>query len=398
MTIARSISSRRHLFPRAFFVVAFAAVLTPAAPAAAIDNEDGSHQRPTLWAPSDIQAEMGYEEWGNVAIYFSWNLSQSPRSLNNYIAGGPAESFELGWKKTGWAACRTNHAINNSAGFPNGVYRGVDFTEDPGDAVAFIADMDKVAWDYRANPVLLKYAISWTCHSNAGFAPDESTYFHTQQGSTDRPLTSASIGQLDYINEEVHTASGFRGFPATNPGDPLLAASRMRSPWLRSSSFETGFDTWATQNAGGAGLAPVKAVIWCGAARSGKCYARMTGGPGWLFQHSDNQNYSFDEGFPGWGYGLGPKGGFQYEGLFRCPTSNVDKCVVDIWLRPLTVNWNGNIHRNSIVIPNDGGWYYWISDTLGGEDPEVANQRFGLWINNRGRTLDVDDQWVTSNY
>jgi hypothetical protein len=84
-----------------------AAVLFVAAPAQAVDTEDGFWRRPSVWAPSVAEAQMGYETWGNVAYFFRWDLSRIPTALlawENKDASD-AESLELGWKRTGGDDC-----------------------------------------------------------------------------------------------------------------------------------------------------------------------------------------------------------------------------------------------------------------------------------------------------
>ena len=47
--------------------------------ATALDQDENTFtHRPSLWAPSFIQAKMGYEDWGMVRYNFTWNLNHSP--------------------------------------------------------------------------------------------------------------------------------------------------------------------------------------------------------------------------------------------------------------------------------------------------------------------------------
>lgn len=352
---------------------------------------DGSHisTRPTLWAPNYAESQMGYKAWGNVAYFFTWHSDQSPQGLKSY---GPEWGFELpsleiGWKRTGWAGCRTTNSLNGSSGFPSDVYRGVDYTEDSGDAVLFVGDMQKMKLDQISNPGRI-YSAWWGC-GGGNFVPTSRPYFNVSIGNQNRPAASYTHATLNYVPGE----SGHHGFPSTNPAPGMTATTQMLTPWTRGGNFERGVSNWAAHG--------TTADQICGTADQGYCFVRAYGnntGVAWLYTADFTWNRTAQEG-QAWRYlPIGSNTGLQYEGAFRCRSAfNSSPCYVDIWLKGRNgLSWDAS--RDAVVkrIPNDDKWYFVLNDALGGAGGQT--EVFDLWINTRGRVLDVDAQWVSSDY
>lgn len=359
-----------------------AATFAVAAPAQAVNMSSLPYTRPSIWAPTDIQAQMGYEGWGNVAYWVGWDLALSPGSLwawENELTS-MAYSLEIGYKPTGGDNCRQLlGGLNGKAGYPDAAYVGPDYTEDPTDAVLFIGDMDVVAPDQRANPTR-DYAAWWSCAS--AFNPSVGPAYNVQQGTAERPFLSDSRAQMNYVPAE----KGSAGFPALNPWDGFHQSTAMRAPWTRDWSFEQGSTGWSSDF--------VSSGRACGGAGDGSCYlivGSSTSPETWVRHQGWTLNQVAPEG-GSWAFlNIGGNTGFQYEGWFRCFHSTT--CVVDIWLRGQTGQaWDPARHKRSVSIPNDGGWYFYVQDNwpAGGETTV-----FDLYINTRGQRLDVDAQWVS---
>jgi hypothetical protein len=341
--------------------------------------------RPSLWAPSQVYAIMGYEDWGNVAYFLSWDLTAAPDSLTsweNWLTSG-ALSLEIGYKHTGGDDCnRTFDGLKGSAGFPSGVYIGPDYTEEDDDAVLFIADMDVIAADQRANPGKA-YAAWWSCDSR--FTPSNHPPFDVQQGDGDRPLFSDSKAHLIYVPAE----NGHLGFPAINPSPGLSTTTWMFAPWSVNPSFEASDTGWFTVNASQSRICP--------GASQGSCFLRIQpagAGDNWVSQGASVGNLWADEGQQPTKMNVGLNTAFQYEGVFRCPSSNPGNCNFDIWLKGQGLREFLPTDVRRFSIPNNNLWHYALLDdcTAGGQ-----TNAWELWINTRGSILDLDTQWVSSD-
>ncbi|MGI8427547.1 MAG: hypothetical protein ACR2FO_09280 [Actinomycetota bacterium] len=337
---------------------------------------------------------MGYESWGNVAYFFQWKLDVMPDSLTAWEnkSQSNAESLEVGWKRTGGADCnRTlfsffgSGPFNGTAGFPAAVSTYVDFTEANDDAVLFVADMDVVAADQRANPNKL-YSAWWNC---AGpFMPSQRPYFNVQQGGGEHPSTSFSNGQLNYVPAE----HGSKGFPDLNPQYGTHKSTGMYAPWtVYNANFETGTAGWYT------GAASQEWLCSGGAGGAGACYLRVhpTGpSPNWAYtsMYVANSVAYEEQGYTR--LTTGSATGFQYEGMHRCPSSyNSSNCVYDLWLKPRNGSgWDPAKDRRSFVVPNDNRWYYiLVDDWSAGGPTDIVD----LYHDTRGKVLDIDSQWVS---
>lgn len=94
---------------------------------------------------------------------------------------------------------------------------------------------------------------------------------------------------------------------------------------------------------------------------------------------------------------IGANTGFQYEGAFRCPyDENPSPCLVDVWLKGSHRDWNAETDRRPVSVPNDGEWHFVLDDALGGAGGPT--NQFDLWLGTYGRAIDIDSQWVSSDY
>ena len=383
-------------WPVAWTALLVAMALTSATSANAITSnglaDDGSpigHKRPTLWAPTYAQSQMGYEGWGNVAYWFNWDLAENPSALRAWVRPWDMESLEIGWKSTGGDNCSNSNAPN-TAGFPDNVFVGVDATESDDDAILFVGNMDVVAFDQQANPGKV-YSAWWSC--SGPFDPNSSPfpYFQVQAGSTDRWWSSFAHATLTYIPSE----EGRAAFPSTNPDPNDHATAMMDAPWIGNPNFEGGTSesSWYRQ------ASDARRLCSGASPNEGNCYLFVDalGSPSWIAQTGvtvkNQANQTTGGAFTR--MQIGSNTNFQYEGAFRCPTLwNTTDCVVTIWLKGDNgTGWNYSQHARTITIPRDDQWYFTaIDDWAAGGDTST----FSLWINTNGHDLDVDSQWVSS--
>lgn len=219
-------------FPTAA-VLSVVFLVTMLGPAWAIPDGAPNENRPTLWSPTYMQTQVGYQPWGNVAYYFRWEGDTAPTSMASYAESEFSRpSAEFGWKSTGWSGCRTTESLFGTSGFPSGVYVGVDYTEDAGDAVLFVGDMVTLRPDQRVNPGKL-YGAWWGCGPGQ-FAPADAV-FNAAMGSGNRPFNSNTVATLNYVPNEVSASS----FPYTHPDPANHHVSHMQLPWLPEGNFET---------------------------------------------------------------------------------------------------------------------------------------------------------------
>lgn len=360
--------------------------------ARATDTAAGNVARPTRWMPALVDAEMGYRNWGNVSYWFSWNLSAAPASTNSYL-DPEGESIEVGFKDTGFAACRTTQAINGSAGFPDAVYRGVDFTEDSGDAVFFVGDMAVLRPDILANPGKL-YSGWWTCQSGTDeFDPGPRSSFNVQLGDATRPTSSFSRAQNVLVPHENIA----RSFPPARAAD-TSSYTRMLAPWTTYGNYERS--DALTSGYWGAYDATAARVV--GGANQGSGFIRLrptAGAPDPRFQqYTQVKNYVAPvKGDPFQQLTVGANTGFQYEGAFRCrPVYNGGPCQVNVRLYGWPISQPLDRRSVSVSIPNDDKWYFMMNDDWGAGG---ATDDYFLEIRPLNRTtIDIDAQFVTSGY
>lgn len=362
--------------------------------AIAIGEGDPYYNRPSLWAPAFIYAEMGYENYGNVYYQFQWDLERNPSSLVAWDNPNASEarSLEIGYKPTGGDNCRKlGGGLNGSGGFPAGVYIGPDFTEDPTDAVLFVGDMGVMAADQRANRAKL-YGAWWSC--NGPFNPGQNPSYNVQMGKGTRPLNSDSKAQMNYVPAE----QGGRGFPSVNPSPGAHTSTWMYAPWTVDWNFENGSqpwkngdDDWGTLNATKTRncnqFGPVDGVCYDFIQPAGA-------GQAWLYQAPLVANSVAPEGQAAVRLDIGANTGLQYEGLFRCPSGhNIGVCGIDIWVKGQSRGWNEATDKRTYNISADDRWYYVLRDNFpaGG-----ATTAVDLGIGTFAK-IDVDSQWVSGD-
>lgn len=365
-----------------------------AQPVGATRTADGNRARPSKYTPSYVQSQMGYEDWGNAAYYFQWELGSHPDILRSY-SRGDAVSAEIGWKRTGYRGCRIGNGLSSS-GIPSGVYYNVDYTEDQDDAVLFL-HMAGLWQDQRDHPNRL-YGAWWRCGDSSGdidFNPSTSKpKFSSQEGNGTRPFDSYSIAQLNLWQSR----NGLLAFPSNNPSLGYHRTAWLYQPWPSQWNFEDGDGTWNTYSSSRGRL--------CGSAAQGSCYEHLNPGVdayGFLYQRQWVGNWSAAEGGSAFLATIreldpdsraGVDHNFQYDGNFRCPTSNAVDCTVTVWIKGSKDGWRASDGR-SINIPNNGVWYYVTDDRWMG--PSNATTAFDVWIQSNGM-LQLDSQWVSNAY
>lgn len=371
--------------------------VTGTRPATALGPGDLLHKAPYRWAPTYTAALMGDRAWGNVAVYFDWDLVGSPSALRSF-GDGTMNSIEVGWKATGWGECNTTDSINGSGGMPNGVYHGVDYTEDSGDAVAFIGDMATMATAHAAQPQV--HWLWWTCHSEEGFNPADA-YYNVQGGDGNRPYNSFAESLLNYFSHNAHVVTNFNGFPEDDAPDHMHEYQGF-APWLENGSFETGTTGWFID-----GHDDTFATVVCATApnpgvHSGRCYLRGTSDAGdgfnWLYASYSVENFTrdIDDDPDSLRSGLGLDTNLQYQGAFRCPATNPGPCQVDVWLKHDGAStWQANRDLARFQLPNDGLWRVALVDSFGGGTTGVATTG-DLYLNLNGFDVDIDTQWIGS--
>lgn len=312
-------------------------------------------------------------------------------------------AFELGWKQTQNRECnRTQDGLGLNfveAGFPSGVRKSVDYSEDADDAVVWITDMDVVAAEQYRDPSR-EFFMAWTCgNGNTDSFSQADAGQATFTVSTNlcsslvcSPLTTLqSSGQstLNYVPAE----QAFRGFP----NGAMSRDTVMVSPWNQTWSFQGG-------DAIGWSISPTTATysVPCGTGIIRNCYGYFQpqfSGHGyqnlWVYQHFSVRTVSDNLG-----YSAG-RTGKQFAGYFRCPTwapswagmSQNNYCVIDVYAH----NYN-HVGASGFRwhIPADGQWYSVLSDEF--SPSPVPDDWVSLWINTNGIPVDMDGLWVSSDY
>jgi hypothetical protein len=310
-------------------------------------------------------------------------------------------AFELGWKQTQNRGCnRTEGGLGENfveAGFPSGVRKSVDVSEDADDAVIWITDMDVVASQQYSDPNR-EFFMAWTCgNGNIDTFSQAEAGAATFTVSTNLcstlicgPATSrqsTSLSSLDYVPSD----QAFRGFPTGT----MSRHTVIDSPWTQSWSFQAGDSIdWSRS--------PTTAIysVPCGTGIIRDCYGYFQpqySGQGYqsliVYQDfyvrtaSDNLSYTAGKGK-------------QFAGYFRCPTwapswagvGQNSYCVVDIFAHNYShvgatgFRWH---------IPADGSWYSVMSDAF--PRSPVSETWVSLSINTNGVPVDMDGLWVSSN-
>jgi hypothetical protein len=361
-------------------------LLTLPTSAGAIDSSQGDAGRPSRWVPNDTISQTANDEpWGNVAYWMRWT---GPASMDALPDGGDG-TYELGWKTTGFDNCDDDGDTFGRAGFPLAVDVQADWTEDNDDAVVWVTDLDILKEDQRDNPDR-RYSAWWECQSDDFFS-SSIPYMESQRGDWDviaDPITSISYATLRQVPPE----QGDKGIPDQFQAENVQ--TNMTLPWTDEWNFETGRASWVEPHG------DVFSERICGDAGQGSCYffwrPDVQGSDsGWIKQDFQVETTSNKSGV--WSrFELGNKTGFQFEGMFRCPSWSPGwkgvsgNCLVDVWLKTASGEWEGKAWE----VPADDQWYYAISDTYGSQNSDVdINQ----WINNRGFPLDMDAIWVSSD-
>lgn len=381
--------SRRPRSYAALFVLVAALLVPNAAISHATDTSDGFKARPTRYVPSYIETDMGYDArgTGTVGYYFSWLLSQSPASADGLFDDALTDavaSFEIGWKSTG-LGCTTTNALSSTSGFPASIYRGVDYTEDPGDAVLFI-DTRYFEADVLANSNKL-YAATWSCREAfLSFSPGPTTGLNVQLGDGSRPYGSNSRAQLQLVPPE--NAPG--AFRARQPN--AVAITTYNNHMLSDSNMEQLVD-----NSWFPGTQAVYTKMVNGG-EQGPRYIRIrkadgSPGPSLVYQSHggtiklQNIVMKVRAGRP-----------LQYEGAFRCRALyNPSPCVLTVNVGPgsaLSTDPGNPVFTTTI--PNDNRWYFIVLDDRG--QSRVDQTYVKVSINAGQSQIDIDSQFVSTGF
>lgn len=356
------------------------------------------YKRPSRWAPTQVFSQMAQNApWGNVAYWMNWGGPASTFSLDE--PRNDKGTFELGWKNTGRATC--DQAVDGTfgkAGFPPEVNVQVDGYEDFADAVLWVADLDILGADQRANPTKM-YSAWWRCQENGAFNSNFPV-FQVEIGHwvfPEDPVSTFADAVLHYIPQE----QGWHGLPV--PGETRIIETQMFAPWTRDApltrdwNFETTDEYWYT-------LGAVKSRF-CGPTPpdQGSCYEFLRPTlPGasvsWLGQTFQVESYYKPVGPDPWSqFELGNNTGFQVDIAFRCPTWSpawagkpTTTCRVAVWLKTAIGNWEGHL----ATIPADGKWYALIDDGYGAQP---SDNDLNIYINSYGYPIDIDSVWVSSD-
>lgn len=400
-------------------IAVLAVSIASISPSWAIDTSSPYHDMPSQWAPTGAISQVTNDArpWGKVAYFFNWTGIQS---MNGWSAPARSPSgdsvIELGFKQidhTGLAC--TDSPLTGKSGFPPEVNVQVDYTEDPEDAVIWIADLDILRADQRAD--LSKVYGAWMGCGGVGddgfFSGQGQAEFEVQVGHYDQvesPSTTYSNATLHHMPRELSEAflpeaNDCARFPDFRCRDPRLVQAHMIAPWIADPSFEAFNGQWLTS-------ADVTAPYICDSptfpSLSGRCHVFVKhNSPGAagsiLYQDFQVQttvareNFSLDGTYgPGTRLTTGNNTAFQVEAKFRCPVdspqykgSQGDVCQVGVFLGTST---NGGVSAPWYLdIPADGKWYYAAREY----GAQAASTDVRININSYGYPLDIDELWVS---
>lgn len=373
------------------------AQIMAAPPSAAIQDTD-RHHRPSRWSPTAVYTQMANNQpWGDVAYWMSWAGPASSSSL------GPPRNdkgtFEIGYKSVGRKCDQEIPGTFVKAGFVPEIEAIVDYTEEDGDAILWIADMDVLQDEVSAYPTRVFFA-SWDCIGTQPFSTlttSEGPYFQSQIGHwiiPKDPISTFSDASLNLVPAE----NGAKSLPTTSQKE---VRSALVSPWTNDWNFEGG----------GAGWIPSLSTIYnvCNnsslPAEQGGCYEwvipQIQGSIVSTMYQNFKVNSTHEVSTNGTTYGpaqrfqTGNRTGFQLESSFRCPTwapawsfrPALTDCSAAVYLTTGVGAWQGK----SFLIPADGAWHSFT--TVFGTQP--SDDDVSILIDTFGFPMDVDTVWVS---
>jgi len=204
-------------------------------------------------------------------------------------------------------------------------------------------------------------------------------------GPNKEPWTTVSDATQRLVPPEL----GAEAFPAATEAQTYVTTNL--TPWVHNGNFEES-GSWR-----GVKATPVRL---CDSpdprnkANQGRCYML------WYPSNGESNGYLVQQFSvasrrqPGnYRFETGQNTGIQFEAAFRCPPgSATTPCKVTVYIRKQGGTWAGRTWR----IPNDNRWYYVLDDSTFGTD-DVSSSIIDLYIDNRGRTMEVDAVWVGSD-
>lgn len=247
------------------FVIAVASLLVVAAgltrpaglpPAEAIENPANVADAPGYWAPNYAVTQLSdyVDSYGKLAYFLNWS---GPLSLDGWLdCRNPADEFgnctgdsvlEIGFKDIYHEPMSCTAAgLTGKGGFPPEVEVLMDYTEDPEDAVIWIADLRILRADQQAFPDRIYSA--WTdCGADNSdrrdghFYGESSAELEVQVGHWDgikSPATTYSDATLHYVPQELS------GQFIPEPFSDEFIQTDMLAPWLIDPSFEEEGGGW----------------------------------------------------------------------------------------------------------------------------------------------------------
>lgn len=386
-----------------------------ALPAGAI-GEDAPGEHPFEYVPTYFatQVENSTTSWGEVAYFVRWDNPDGVVGLGSARSANP--TLEIGIKSGVQSSNRCHDNVGMSSYFPDlqsttgvpaGVTVTVDITEDYGDWVIWIADMDVVVQHQQSNPGS-EYSFRLDCefgvrnaeHLANGWYDD--TYVEAQVGhwnNTKHPIDTYSDATMRLVpreeGEELHPDGA---------ADGRRVYTWILSPWVRDYSFESGYSSWST---------PWGVSQWI--------YGQYNPihGDGYMFFRPDNpgevgritQDFTVrTNGTRDSQWEVGTNTGLVSDILFRCPTWSDDwagmpgsSCGVVIYVKALNGAKANQYVAFSRFVPADNQWYAfpysWITtklDSLSGSAGWGDATSLRITMDSKF-PMDVDAVWVSSD-
>jgi hypothetical protein len=175
------------------FLVLTLFALPPTPLAGAISGTD-YQLRPSRWTPTGATLQVAEDAtWGDFAYYINWGGPASSFSLDE--PRNDHGTFEFGMKKTSRVCHEPQLGTFGKSGFPMEVEAQVDYTEDPGDALLWVSDLDRLAVDIRGDKSKI-YSAWWGCTSEHDF---------NQSLGPEGPYLQNEIGHWIGVNEPIGT-------------------------------------------------------------------------------------------------------------------------------------------------------------------------------------------------
>lgn len=395
----------------AIVAILMLASITLSLPARAIVNPENLNNSPTRWAPTYAVAQLSDEaqdsgklayfvNWGGLRSTDGWLDCRNPPGQTENCSGD--STLEIGFKEVDHQpmSCSRN-GLRGVAGFPPEVEVQMDYLEDDGDAVVWIADLRILRADQLANPDRI-YAMWTNCGSDNSDRRDGAFYgqgtadFQVQVGhwtTNKSPATTIADATLNYVPQEN------AGLVVPEPQTGEFIQTDMAVPWLANASFEDGFQEWYPS-------ADVNLNQVCDRADAssvaGRCHAYLThtqpSAPGSIgYQDFSVQN--FVSGYDSVPAQLttGSNTGFQFDGAVRCPPASPayagfpsgEYCLVGIFIGTAS---NGGVSEGKYYeVPNDNKWYQTVVEY----GAQAADTNLRINVNSYGYPIDIDEFWVS---